>query len=105
MKRSNTGPLSEEDQRLTDQTAREIQAAGLTLDHIVAVTRGGEHAWYNLNGLTHSTNCSKSDRDLGPMLCWLEMREEGLPLDEYERQVLERLRGSYRTLDEERSEA
>lgn len=89
-KRGNTPELSPEDQALTLQTIREIQAAGYTVDHMQAVNDGGPHAWWNLNALTKSTNSSKQDKSIEAD-CWLDMQAQGLPADTYERLVQQEL--------------
>ena len=86
-KLENTGILDKEDQDLTLQTIREISSYDLTVDHIIPVTLGGQHAWWNLNGLTSFTNQSKFNKPLfepGEVDCWLDMRALGLPIDTYE---------------------
>jgi hypothetical protein len=89
-KRGNTPELDAEDQALTLQTIKEIQAAGYTVDHMQAVNDGGPHAWWNLNALTKSTNSSKRDRSIEAD-CWLDMQAQGLPADTYEKLVQQEL--------------
>ena len=85
--------LSPEEVELTNEVVKEIQLAGFTVDHMEPANKGGAHVYWNLNGLTGSTNSSKSDRelDLSATPHWLEMLEQGYAEDYYERLVLKLL--------------
>jgi len=87
--------LSQEDIALTDRVVMEIQLAGFTVDHMEPANKGGAHVYWNLNGLTGSTNSSKSDKelDLSATPHWLEMLEQGRTPDYYQRLVSKILRG------------
>jgi len=87
--------LSEADIALTNQVVEQIQLAGFTVDHMEPASKGGAHVWWNLNGLTKSTNSSKSTKelDLSQLPHWLEMLEQGRAPDYYQRLVSKILRG------------
>ena len=87
--------LTPEEVELTNQVVRQISLEGLTVDHMQPSFKGGAHVWWNLNGLTKSTNSSKSDKelDLSKLPHWLEMLDQGRAPDYYQRLVSKILRG------------
>ena len=90
--------LSPEEVELTNQVVKQIEIEGLTVDHMQPASKGGAHVYWNLNGLTGSTNSSKSDKelDLSATPHWLEMLEQGRAPDYYQRLVSKILRrGNY----------
>lgn len=79
---------NEETRYLTELTISEINALGLTVDHMISLADGGEHVWWNLNALTHSINSKKNRKSIDAP-CWLCMQSAGEHPLAYEAYVVE----------------